>query len=128
MATDLDRIIHEPVRLRIMMLLSGVDESDFNFLLTTLELTKGNLSSHMDRLEKAGYIKIIKSFNGKIPHTGYQLTKTGKNALSKYWAAIDEIWGLKEVKQQSKKKKKKSAPSENKITILPKYSLTKQRC
>ena len=98
MAADIDRIIHEPARLRIMMVLSGVDEADFNFLLSTLEMTKGNLSSHMDRLEKAGYIKILKSFNGKIPHTGYRLTKTGRNALSKYWETLEEIRKLKEEK------------------------------
>ena len=95
MTTDPDRIIHEPARLRIMMILSGVDEADFNFLRSTLDMTKGNLSSHMDRLEKAGYIKIIKSFNGKIPHTGYRLTKSGQTALSEYWAALDKIRKLK---------------------------------
>ncbi|MCK5595244.1 transcriptional regulator [bacterium] len=88
---EIDKIIHEPARLRIMMILSGVDEVDFSFLLSTLEMTKGNLSSHMDRLEQAGYVEIFKNFNGKIPHTVYRLTKTGKTALSKYWKSIDEI-------------------------------------
>lgn len=88
---NLDRIIHEPTRLRIMMILSGLDDADFNFLLSTLGMTKGNLSSHMVRLEEAGYVKILKSFNGKISHTGYRLTKTGRAALSKYWATLDEI-------------------------------------
>ena len=64
---DLDRTIHEPARLRILTLLSGVDEADFNFLLNTVGLTKGNLSSHMDKLEKAGYVTIVKTFNGRIP-------------------------------------------------------------
>ena len=67
--TDLDRAIHEPARLRILMILSGVDLADFNFLLSTLGLSKGNLSSHVDRLESAGYVEVRKSFNGKIPHT-----------------------------------------------------------
>jgi len=89
--TDLDRTIHQPARLRIMMILSGVDSVDFNFLLATLGLTNGNLSSHMDRLERAGYVEIIKGFDGKIPHTDYRLTETGHRALSDYWAAIDEI-------------------------------------
>ena len=93
MTTKLDRIIHEPARLRIMMILSGVDEADFNFILSTLRLTRGNLSSHMDRLERTGYVSIIKSFNGKIPHTGYRITEAGKEALSKYWKMVDEIRG-----------------------------------
>jgi DNA-binding MarR family transcriptional regulator len=74
-----------------MMILSGIDEADFKFMLSATGTTKGNLSSHVDRLEKAGYVKILKSFNGKIPHTGYRLTQPGKRALSKYWAALDEI-------------------------------------
>ena len=92
---EIDKIIHEPARLRIMMILSGVNEADFNFLLSTLEMTRGNLSSHMDRLEQAGYVKILKSFNGKISHTAYCLTKMGKKALSKYWEILDEIKKLR---------------------------------
>lgn len=64
---DVDRVIHEPARLRILTILSGVDVADFNFLLMALGLTKGNLSSHMDKLEKSGYVD-IKGFNGRIPH------------------------------------------------------------
>ncbi len=92
---EIDKIIHEPARLRIMMILSGIDEADFNFMVSTLEMTRGNLSSHMDRLEQAGYVKILKSFNGKIPNTGYRLTKMGKRALSKYWEAIEKIRELR---------------------------------
>jgi DNA-binding transcriptional ArsR family regulator len=89
--TELDRTIHEPARLRILMVLSGVDRADFKFLLTTLSLTKGNLSAHMARLEDAGYVNVIKSFNGKIPHTEYRLTKAGRKAIAKYWTRLDEI-------------------------------------
>ena len=96
MTTNPDRIIHEPARLKIMMLLSGVDEADFNFLLSTLGMSKGNLSSHMNRLEQAGYVKINKTFNGKIPHTAYHLTKKGKQSLAKYWDIIDKIKSLSE--------------------------------
>ena len=60
-------------------------------LLSTVGLSKGNLSSHMDRLEKAGYVEVTKSFNGKIPHTDYRLTRQGKAALAKYWRALDQI-------------------------------------
>jgi DNA-binding MarR family transcriptional regulator len=89
--TDLDPVIHEPARLRILTILSGVDLADFNFLLATLGLSKGNLSSHVDRLEKAGYVEVRKSFNGKIPHTEYRLTGAGRKALANHWATLDQI-------------------------------------
>ncbi len=96
--TELDRIIHEPTRLRLLMILSGVDIADFNFLKSTLGLTKGNISSHFERLERAGYVEIIKSFNGKIPHTEYKLTKEGREGLAQYWASLDEIRKMMEGK------------------------------
>ena len=88
---ELDKIIHEPARLRIMMVLAGVEEADFNFLLTTLEMTRGNLSRHVEKLETAGYVEIKKTFVGKMPNTSYKITKDGKNALSQYWKGIDEV-------------------------------------
>jgi DNA-binding MarR family transcriptional regulator len=63
-----------------------VESSDFNFLLTILGLTKGNLSVHADKLEQAGYL-------GKIPRTRYAITKKGRRALEDYWEALDEIRG-----------------------------------
>ncbi len=89
--TEVDRTVHEPARLKILMILSGVETADFNFLLSTLGLSKGNLSAHVDRLESAGYVDVIKSFHGKIPHTGYRLTAAGRKALAGYWAALDLI-------------------------------------
>lgn len=88
---DPERLIHEPARLRILTLLSGVDVVDFSFLQSTLGLTKGNLSSHMDKLEKADYVKVNKSFNGRVPHTEYCLTQDGQDALNKYWQDMDAI-------------------------------------
>lgn len=89
--SELDRTIHEPARLRILTLLSGVDAADFNFLLSTLGLTKGNLSSHMDKLEKAGYVEVLKTFNGRIPHTEFSLSGEGRKALDAYWQDLDAI-------------------------------------
>ena len=89
--TQLDRIIHEPVRLRILSILTGVDMADFKFLLSTLGLSKGNLSSHIDKLERAGYVEVHKGFNGRIPHTDYNLTEAGHKALADYWVALDQI-------------------------------------
>ncbi len=92
--SELDRLIHEPARLRILTILAGVEATDFNFLLNTLGLTKGNLSSHIDRLEKAGYVKVEKSFNGRVPHTEFQITPQGREALENYWKQLDEIRNL----------------------------------
>lgn len=87
----LDRTVHEPTRLRIMMILTGVDQADFNFLLNTLAVTKGNLSRHIEKLESAGYVKVNKTFKGRIPNTSYQLTKKGSRALTQYWKNLDVI-------------------------------------
>jgi len=89
--SELDPLIHQPTRLRLVMLLSGVDTADFNFLLNALSLTKGNLSSHMNQLEEAGYVEVSKTFNGKIPHTSYRITGLGRSRLDAYWQAIDRI-------------------------------------
>jgi len=89
--TELDPNVHQPTRLRVLMLLSGVDSADFTFLLNALGLTKGNLSSHMTRLEEVGYVEISKTFRDKLPNTSYSLTKKGRSGLAKYWRALDEI-------------------------------------
>lgn len=90
---DIDRVIHEPVRLQIMSVLTGVDKADFTFMRTTLGLSKGNLSSHVDKLEQAKYLRVHKSFNGKMTLTEYSLTKKGQKALADYWEALDAIRG-----------------------------------
>lgn len=86
-----DKIIHEPARLRIMMILTGIEQADFNFLLTALTLTRGNLSRHIEKLESAGYLKVNKSFKGKVPNTAYQITQTGSRALTEYWENLDKV-------------------------------------
>jgi DNA-binding MarR family transcriptional regulator len=106
---DLDRVIHEPARLRILTILSGVDAADFSFLLETLGLTKGNLSSHMDKLEKAGYVEILKSFNGKMPHTDFRLTPDGREALSTYWGLLD---GIRQMRQPTADGPAATSPAE----------------
>ena len=88
---EFDKVIHEPARLRIMMVLSGIEQADFNFLLTTLSLTRGNLSRHVEKLESAAYLKVKKSFKGKVPNTSYQLTQKGSKALAQYWENLDTI-------------------------------------
>jgi len=82
--TDLDRLIHEPARLLILTILSPVASADFLFLQRETGLTKGNLSAHLSRLEEAGYVKIEKTFKGKLPLTVCKLTASGKKALKQY--------------------------------------------
>jgi DNA-binding MarR family transcriptional regulator len=81
---DLDRTLHEPGRLLIMAFLWVVKSADFLFLLRQTGLTRGNLSSHMSRLEKAGYVDVEKKFVEKTPLTVYHLTKEGRAAFRAY--------------------------------------------
>jgi len=82
--SNIDKIIHEPARLNIMAHLYVVDSADFLFLMRQTDLTFGNLSSHMSKLEDVGYIEIIKEFVGKKPHTMLRLTKKGRIAFEEY--------------------------------------------
>ncbi len=88
---EIDKIIHEPARLRIMMILAGLEQADFKFLVTTLSLTRGNLSSHIEKLESSGYLKVKRSFKGKVRNTSYQLTQKGSKALAQYWENLDAV-------------------------------------
>jgi DNA-binding transcriptional ArsR family regulator len=79
-----DRLIHEPARLEIVAWLSVLDEADFLFLLKETGQTRGNLSSHVAKLEEAGYVAVSKTFVGKIPRTVYRLTSSGRKAFDGY--------------------------------------------
>jgi DNA-binding transcriptional ArsR family regulator len=81
---ELDRLIHEPARLLIVTILSTVESADFLFLQRETELTKGNLSAHLSKLEEAGYVKIEKTFKGKLPLTVCKLTEAGQQAFDGY--------------------------------------------
>jgi DNA-binding transcriptional ArsR family regulator len=82
--STLDRVIHEPGRLMIVALLAGVKECDFQFLLTETKLNKGNLSSHLSKLETAGYVEIVKTYRGKVPMTLLRLTPDGLKSFEGY--------------------------------------------
>lgn len=81
---ELDRVIHEPGRMMIVALLAAVEECDFLFLLRETELNKGNLSSHLSKLEEAGYVEIEKKFRGKVPQTLVRLSPPGRKAFDLY--------------------------------------------
>jgi DNA-binding MarR family transcriptional regulator len=82
--SELDRVIHEPGRLMIVALLSAVEKADFLYLLHETEMNKGTLSSHLARLEEAGYVEVTKTFRGKIPQTLLQLTPAGRKTFEEY--------------------------------------------
>ena len=82
--TELDRMIHEPARLLIVTILSSVESADFLFLQRETDLTKGNLSAHLSKLENAGYVNIEKTFKGKLPLTVCKLTESGQQAFDGY--------------------------------------------
>jgi DNA-binding HxlR family transcriptional regulator len=90
-AVDLDRVIHERLRLGIVSALAGAPQLSFNELKQLLDTTDGNLSVHARKLEEAGYIATDKSFEGRLPRTEYRLTAAGRKALEKYLAHMEAI-------------------------------------
>ena len=88
----LDRLIHEPVRLMIVSQLYVVESADFLFLQHQLEITPGNLSSHLSKLEEAGYVEIVKEFIERKPHTALQLTKKGRLAFKEYRKNLKQVF------------------------------------
>lgn len=84
----LDRLVHEPARLAILTVLTSVEWAEFSFLETVCALSKGNLSSHLSKLEDAGLLEVEKSFRGKRPLTRVRLTETGRQALQQYRAQL----------------------------------------
>jgi DNA-binding MarR family transcriptional regulator len=94
-AENIDRLIHEPARFQIMANLYVVESADFLFISRQTGLTRGNLSSHMSKLEDAGYLEVEKEFLGKKPHTMLKLTDKGRAAFDRYREnmkkALDDI-------------------------------------
>ena len=93
---QLDRLIHEPSRLRLMTLLYVVDEADFVFLSDRTGMTAGNISSHMGKLEAASYVEVSKTFVDRRPRTVYRLTDRGRRALEQHRVALDGLFGAVE--------------------------------
>jgi len=88
---DLDRLIHEPARLAVMTALSACQSADFLYLQRLTGLTKGNLSSHLSKLEEAGLVQIDKRFVGKMPNTLVSLTAQGRTAIDQHWQQLDRL-------------------------------------
>lgn len=81
---ELDKVIHERLRLGLISALAGNDKLSFSELKTLLDTTDGNVSVHARKLEEAGYIACQKSFKGRVPLTEYKITRDGRKALERY--------------------------------------------
>ena len=88
---ELDPLVHEPARLAILTVLSSVKEGDFTFLQRATGLTKGNLSSHLTRLEDAKLVRIDKRFVGKKPNTNVTLTPSGRSRIARHWQQLERL-------------------------------------
>jgi len=90
--TDIDTLVHEPARLNIMAQLYVLEGADFLFLMRQTGLTFGNLSSHLGKLEYAGYVNVKKEFVGKKPHTMLRLTEKGRTAFRRYMQTMRQVF------------------------------------
>lgn len=90
-ATNLDRLLHDRMRLGIVSALAAGDEMSFTDLKAALHATDGNLSVHARKLEEAGYVACTKTFSGRTPRTDYKLTASGRRALEKYLDHMDAL-------------------------------------
>ena len=90
---EIDKLIHEPARLMIMAYLYVVESADLTFLNRETGLTWGNLSSHISKLEAAGYVEVEKRFIGKKPNTMLKLTKAGREAFRTYRQSMTQVLG-----------------------------------
>ncbi len=91
---ELDRVIHEPARLLVLAHLYVVESADSTFLVAQTGLTWGNLSSHMTRLEQAGYVEVTKEFVDRKPRTLLRLTDEGRSAFGEYIARMRGSLGV----------------------------------
>jgi DNA-binding transcriptional ArsR family regulator len=90
-ATNLDRLLHDRMRLGIVSALAAGDEISFTDLKAALNATDGNLSVHARKLEEAGYVTCTKTFAGRTPRTDYKLTAAGRRAFEKYLDHMDAL-------------------------------------
>jgi len=88
---QLDEIIHSRIRLAIMAVLVTVDEAEFTFLREKVNATDGNLSTHLKKLENAGYVAVSKTFENRKPISRYVLTKKGRNAFEIYVQRLEKM-------------------------------------
>jgi len=90
---EVDRIIHEPARLKILALLYVLESADYTFVMQQTGMTWGNISSHMNKLEGAGYVELIKEFVDRKPHTMLKITGVGREAFQGYRQQMMNLLG-----------------------------------
>jgi len=90
---DIDPLVHAPARLMVLTYLYVVDCIDFVYLKRVTDLSWGNLSTHLSKLEEAGYVELEKSFQDKKPHTMIRLTDQGRQAFRAYKDRLQEVLG-----------------------------------
>jgi len=81
---EINRLIHEPVRLKVLAFLSLLESADFTFLVSRLDLTMGNLSAHISKLQEAGYVEVKKGYKDNRPQTMISLSEAGRYAFQEY--------------------------------------------
>jgi DNA-binding MarR family transcriptional regulator len=106
---DIDRLVHEPVRYRILACLFVVESADFLFLSRQLGLTQGNLSSHLSRLEAAGYVSVDKTFDNRRPRTVLRLTLLGRDAFTSYVTRMRQLLAEVDAPAEAKPRPRASA-------------------
>jgi DNA-binding MarR family transcriptional regulator len=89
--TDINQLIHAPSRLMILSYLYVVESADYVFLMRQTGLTWGNLSTHLSKLEEAGYVAVKKEFKGRKPHTTLSLTRQGRTAFREYKKSMRQV-------------------------------------
>src|SRR4051812_45450302 len=93
--TELDRVIHQPIRTKIIALLISLKECDYTTIKTTLGISDGHMSTHMKELLASGYVEMEKSFVDNKPRTSYRMTKTGKKAFAAYIEVLKNLISIK---------------------------------
>jgi len=88
---EIDQVIHAPARLMVLTYLYVVESADYVFLLRLTGMTWGNLSTHLGKLEEAGYINVLKEFKGRKPHTTIKLTPQGRSAFKEYKKSMQQV-------------------------------------
>ena len=109
---ELDRLVHEPGRLAILTVLSSLADADFLFLQRATGLTKGNLSSHLSKLEDAGLVRIDKRFVRKKPLTTVEISEVGRERTARHWEQLEALRAQAvSASQASQSARRSAAPS-----------------
>lgn len=90
---ELDQVVHGPLRLAVLSILSTVEKADFTYLRGRTASTDGNISAHLLKLEQAGYISVEKTFLNRKPLSIYRITETGRSALTTYIRNLKKLLG-----------------------------------